>query len=153
VINETTKIINQLANEFDSDFDWKFIKHPNPLAQAGYDSEFKSNPNITFLNPLLYPEMLMELSESYLVLTDSGGFQEESTYLGIPTLVIRKTTERPEAISSGCCELVADPTKMLEVRIREILSNEALHQKMSHSSEIFGVGESAKKILDVLKKL
>jgi UDP-N-acetylglucosamine 2-epimerase (non-hydrolysing) len=153
VINETTKIINQLANEFDSDFDWKFIKHPNPLAQAGYDSEFKSNPNITFLNPLLYPEMLMELSESYLVLTDSGGFQEESTYLGIPTLVMRKTTERPEAISSGCCELVADPTKMLEVRIREILSNEALHQKMSHSSEIFGVGESAKKILDVLKKL
>jgi UDP-N-acetylglucosamine 2-epimerase (non-hydrolysing) len=153
VINETTKIISQLANEFDSGFEWKFIKHPNPIAQAGYDSDFKSNPNIRFLDPLPYPEMLAELSKSYLVLTDSGGFQEESTYLGIPTLVLRKTTERPEAISSGCCELIADPAITLKTKTRNILTNELLHQQMSHPSEIFGVGTSAKKILDFLKTL
>ena len=153
VINETTKVINQLAKEFDSYFDWKFIKHPNPMTQAGFDSEFKSNPNIRFLDPLPYPEMLTELSKSYLVLTDSGGFQEESTYLGIPTLVLRKTTERPEAILSGCCELIADPTKDLRAKTREILTNELVHQQMSHPSDVFGVGLSAKKIVDVLKTL
>ena len=147
------KIINQLANEFDSQFEWKFIKHPNPMAQAGYDSDFKSNPNIRFLDPLPYPEMLAELSKSYLVLTDSGGFQEESTYLGIPTLVLRKTTERPEAISSGCCELIPDPVSTLSTKTRQILTNKSLHQQMSRPSEIFGVGMSAKKIIDVLKTL
>ena len=153
IINETTKIINQLANEFDSQFEWKFIKHPNPMAQAGYDSDFKSNPNIRFLDPLPYPEMLAELSKSYLVLTDSGGFQEESTYLGIPTLVLRKTTERPEAISSGCCELIPDPVSTLRTKTRQILTNESVHEQMSRPSEIFGVGMSAKKIVDVLKNL
>jgi UDP-N-acetylglucosamine 2-epimerase (non-hydrolysing) len=97
--------------------------------------------------------MLDELSKSYLVLTDSGGFQEESTYLGIPTLVLRKTTERPEAISSGCCELIADPAKALRAKTREILTNQLVHQQMSHPSEVFGVGMSAKKIVDVLKNL
>ena len=74
--------------------------------------------------------MLTELSKSYLVLTDSGGFQEESTYLGIPTLVLRKTTERPEAIWSGCCELIVDPAKDLRAKTREILTNEIVHQQM-----------------------
>ena len=123
------------------------------MAQAGYDSDFKSNPNIRFLDPLPYPEMLAELSKSYLVLTDSGGFQEESTYLGIPTLVLRKTTERPEAISSGCCELIPDPVSTLSTKTRQILTNKSLHQQMSRPSEIFGVGMSAKKIIDVLKTL
>ena len=67
--------------------------------------------------------------------------------------MLRKTTERPEAISSGCCELIANPAKTLKTKTRQILTNESLHQQMSHPSEIFGVGMSAKKIVDVLKTL
>jgi UDP-N-acetylglucosamine 2-epimerase (non-hydrolysing) len=89
--------------------------------------------------------MLAEPSKSYLVFTDSGGFQAESTYLGIPTLVLRKTTERPEAITSGCCGFISDPVSTLRTKTPQILTNKSLHQQLSRPSEIFGMGTSAKK--------
>jgi UDP-N-acetylglucosamine 2-epimerase (non-hydrolysing) len=150
IINETTRIIDELVSESDPLYQWKFIKHPNPMAQAGYDSKFKLNSKIEFLDPVPYPKMLAELSKSYLVLTDSGGFQEESSFLGIPTLVLRKTTERPEALLAGCCELIAEPSKTLKAKVREILTNEVAHQKMSTPSTAFGNGDSAAKILQIL---
>ena len=153
VIATTTRIIDELATQFASEFDWKFIKHPNPNAQAGYNSKFMSNPNIHILEPLRYPEVLDEMSRTYLLITDSGGFQEESTYLGIPTLILRKSTERPEAILAGTCKLVPDPFNQLSRTVTEILKNKSLHQRMSRPSNAFGDGTTSHQIMRILEDL
>jgi UDP-N-acetylglucosamine 2-epimerase (non-hydrolysing) len=153
IIATTTRIIDELANQFAFEFNWKFIKHPNPNAQAGYDSKFMSNRNIQILDPLGYPEVLDEMSRTYLLITDSGGFQEESTYLGIPTLILRKYTERPEAILAGPCRLVEDPSSQLSQMVTEILTTKSLHKRMSQSSNVFGDGTTSQKIMQTFESL
>ena len=93
VIRSATKIISNLANTYSHGYQWIFIKHPNPSVQNSYDKGFVDNQNIDFRDPIPYPEMLEEQKSATLLITDSGGFQEEATFLGLPTLVLRQTTE------------------------------------------------------------
>ena len=152
VIRSATAIISNLANTYHAGYKWIFIKHPNPSVQNSYDLEFLKNQNIDFQDPIPYPEMLDELKSTSLLITDSGGFQEEATFLGIPTLVIRRTTERKEAIEEGCCLLVPNPQEDLKKLVDNILrNNDGIYDQMSHPSDVFGVGNSAEAILEALQ--
>lgn len=150
VISETTRIIDMVAREKDTKHVWKVIKHPNPATTAGYSVDFLNNPRVEFLNPLPYPEIVSLLRKTKLLITDSGGFQEEATYLGIPTLIIRNETERPEALESGVCTLIKDPTKELKKAIQELLLDEGLYLQRSKPSKIFGDGVASSRIINLL---
>jgi UDP-N-acetylglucosamine 2-epimerase len=126
------------------------IKHPNPATTRGYSADFLNNPRIEFLNPLPYPEMISMLRQTKLLITDSGGFQEEATYLGIPTLIIRNETERPEALESGVCTLIKDPKKELKKAILELLDGQDLYSQRSTPSNIFGDAEASFRIMSAL---
>ena len=150
VIAEATKIIDAVAREEKLEYAWKVIKHPNPATTLGYSQDFLNNPRIEFLNPLPYPEMVSMLKRTKLLITDSGGFQEEATYLGIPTLIIRNETERPEALESGVCTLIKDPKKELKKSISELLHNEDIYLKRNTPNDIFGDAKASFRILSVL---
>ena len=150
VISEVTRIIDAVAREEKVKHIWKVIKHPNPATTTGYSVDFLNNPRIEFLNPLPYPEMVSMLRRTKLLITDSGGFQEEATYLGIPTLIIRNETERPEALESGVCTLIKDPIKELKKAILELLLDEKLYLQRSKPSNIFGDAEASPRIINVL---
>jgi len=150
VISEVTRIIDAVAREEKVKHVWKVIKHPNPATTTGYSVDFLNNPRIEFLNPLPYPEMVSMLRRTKLLITDSGGFQEEATYLGIPTLIIRNETERPEALESGVCTLIKDPVKELKKAILELLLDEKLYLQRSKPSNIFGDAEASPRIINVL---
>lgn len=153
-IREITKIISNLANRFDRSHKWTFITHPNPKNQDSYDINFKRNKNIDFRDPIPYREMLNELRKATLLITDSGGFQEEATYLGLPTLVLRKSTERMEAISEGSCQLILEPQIELEYMVENLFANtNGIYEQMSRSSGVFGVGNSAEKIIETIQNL
>jgi len=150
VISEVTSIIDAVAREEKVKHIWKVIKHPNPATTTGYSVDFLNNPRIEFLNPLPYPEIVSMLRRTKLLITDSGGFQEEATYLGIPTLIIRNETERPEALESGVCTLIKDPIKELKKAILELLLDEKLYLQRSKPSNIFGDAEASPRIINVL---
>ena len=150
VIAEATRIIDTLARDEDIKYDWKVIKHPNPATTAGYSVDFLNNPRVQFLNPLGYPDMVSMLRKTKLLITDSGGFQEEATYLGIPTLIIRNETERPEALESGVCTLIKDPIKELQQAILDLLLDEELYLQRSKPSNIFGDAAASSRIINLL---
>ncbi|MDA2963419.1 MAG: UDP-N-acetylglucosamine 2-epimerase (non-hydrolyzing) [Actinomycetota bacterium] len=150
VISEVTRIIDTMAREEEIKYVWKVIRHPNPETTAGYSEDFLHNPRVEFLSPLPYPEMVSMLRKTKLLITDSGGFQEEATYLGIPTLIIRNKTERPEALESGVCVLIKDPVKELKKSILELLLNEELYLQRSKPSNIFGDAAASNRIINLL---
>jgi UDP-N-acetylglucosamine 2-epimerase (non-hydrolysing) len=153
-IREITKIIGNLANRFNETHKWIFITHPNPKNEDSYDIDFKRSRYIDFRDPIPYPEMLLELHSATLLITDSGGFQEEATYLGLPTLVLRKSTERMEAITEGSCRLVSEPSTELEHLVEKLLQNKnGIYKEMSRASKVFGVGNSAERIIRIIKNL
>ena len=90
------------------------------------------------------------MSKSYLILTDSGGIQEEAPSLGKPVLVMRDTTERPEAIEAGTVKLVGSNKKMIVQSAQELIDNQSEYKKMSHAHNPFGDGSAAKKIVESL---
>jgi UDP-N-acetylglucosamine 2-epimerase (non-hydrolysing) len=153
VIGEATKIIDSIVREENINCVWKVIKHPNPATTKGYSLDFLNNPRIEFLEPLSYPEMVSMLRRTKLLITDSGGFQEEATYLGIPTLIIRNETERIEALESGVCTLIKDPKKELKKAILELLCNEDLYLQRSKPSKIFGDAEASLRIISTLMQV
>ena len=151
VIRSATAIISNLANTYNAGYKWIFIKHPNPSVQNSYNSDFLKNQNIEFRDPIPYPNMLEELKSASLLITDSGGFQEEATFLGLPTLVLRRTTERREAIEERCCLLVPNPQEDLEKLVINLLkNNDGIYDQMSHPSNVFGMGNSAAAVLETL---
>lgn len=153
VIAEATKVIDSIVREENINCVWKVIKHPNPATTKGYSLDFLNNPRIDFLEPLPYPEMVSMLRRTKLLITDSGGFQEEATYLGIPTLIIRNETERIEALESGVCTLIKDPKKELKKAILELLCNEDLYLQRSKPSKIFGDAEASLRIISTLMQV
>ena len=87
-----------------------------------------------------------------LILTDSGGIQEEAPSLGKPVLVMRDTTERPEALEAGTIELVGTNKNLIIKKVYELLENEDLYKKMSNIVNPYGIGDAAKKIIEALKR-
>ena len=124
--------------------------HLNPKVQEPVYHMLGSIANITLTPPQDYLPMVHLLKKAVLVLTDSGGIQEEATCLGVPTLVMREVTERPEGVEAGSLKLVGTDTDRIVNQARRLLEDPAAYAAMSHAPNPFGDGHAAEKITRAL---
>lgn len=123
--------------------------HLNPNVQKPVYEILKDIENIYLISPLDYLPFVYLMQQSHLILTDSGGVQEEAPSLGKPVLVMRDTTERPEAVEAGTVKLVGTSSKLIIDNINELLNNKAIYDKMSQAHNPYGDGKACEKIVKI----
>ena len=126
--------------------------HLNPNVQKPVNEILLGLDNVWLIEPLEYEDFVYLLKQSYLVLTDSGGIQEEAPSLGKPVLVMRDVTERPEAVEAGTVKLVGASKKNIISNIDLLLSDEALHTKMSQAHNPYGDGKACDRIVEDIRE-
>ena len=124
--------------------------HRNPAVRETAAEVFGGDERIHIIEPLDVPDFHNFLARSYLVLTDSGGIQEEAPSLGKPVLVMRDTTERPEGVAAGTLRLVGTREEAIYASFTELLDNAAAYEKMSHNANPYGDGHACRRIADIL---
>ena len=125
--------------------------HMNPLVRKAADEELKGCDRIHLIEPLDVLDFHNFMARSYLILTDSGGIQEEAPSLGKPVLVMRGTTERPEGIEAGTLKLVGTNEEVIYIEFKKLLADKNEYNKMSKASNPYGDGYACKRIADVLE--
>ncbi len=126
--------------------------HMNPVVRAAANEELGDCDRIRIIEPLDVLDFHNFLSRSYLILTDSGGIQEEAPSLGKPVLVMRDTTERPEGIAAGTLKLVGTDEETIYENFKLLLENKTAYDKMAKASNPYGDGFACKRIADILVK-
>ncbi len=124
--------------------------HPNPNVKQIVETKLSGISNIFLIEPLDYPDMIWIMSKSYIIITDSGGIQEEAPSLGKPVLVTRQNTERTEGIESGNTKLVGTSIKTIVSAVQNLLEDKKAYLNMSKKSYIYGDGKASKYILKLL---
>jgi UDP-N-acetylglucosamine 2-epimerase (non-hydrolysing) len=143
--------IHQLAINY-PEVEFVYPVHLNPNVQTPVYKLLGNSPNIKLIEPLDYQPFVFLMSKAYIILTDSGGVQEEAPSLHKPVLVMRDTTERPEAIATGAVKLVGtDKAKIIE-EVALLLNDREVYTKMTKTVNPYGDGTTSKKILDYLKE-
>lgn len=150
-------ICNALAYLSDryQDVDFVYPMHLNPNVRGPINNLFANNPrnNLFFIEPLDYFEFVMMMERCCLVLTDSGGVQEEAPGLGKPVLVMRDTTERPEAVDAGTVKLVGTDYDKIVSQMSLLLDSEEAYLSMSRAVNPYGDGHACERIVNYLSKL
>ena len=150
-------ICNALAYLSDryQDVDFVYPMHLNPNVRGPINNLFATNPrnNLFFIEPLDYFEFVMMMERCCLVLTDSGGVQEEAPGLGKPVLVMRDTTERPEAVDAGTVKLVGTDYDKIVNQMSLLLDSEEAYLSMSRAVNPYGDGHACERIVNYLSKL
>lgn len=126
--------------------------HMNPLVRETADSILGGDDKIHIIEPLEVLDFHNFLNRSFLILTDSGGIQEEAPSLGKPVLVMRDTTERPEGIEAGTLKLVGTEEEAIYQSFKDLLENQEEYEKMSRANNPYGDGFACKRIADILEK-
>ena len=144
-VQNICKAIGKISLKF-PDIEIVIPLHLNPNIQTPYNELLNSIKNVHIIEPLPYPHFIWLMSKSYLILTDSGGVQEEAPSFGIPVLVLRKVTERVEGIDSGCAVLLGTEEKKIVDTVTNLLNNKSEYLKMTNISNPYGDGTSSKKI-------
>jgi UDP-N-acetylglucosamine 2-epimerase (non-hydrolysing) len=149
-MREISEAVLDLAREF-PDHGFVFPMHRNRLVRETIQPILFRRKNILLTEPLSYPDFTRVLSAARVALTDSGGVQEEAPSLGTPVLVVRETTERPEAVEAGAVRLVG--TKRIQIRdaTRELLTQPLLYESMSQAVNPYGDGKAAQRVLDAMR--
>jgi len=145
------RAIRRIVDEHD---DVKVIYpiHMNPIVRDTANDILGEHERIQIIEPLNVLDFHNFLSRSYLILTDSGGIQEEAPSLGKPVLVMRDTTERPEGIEAGTLKLVGTEESVIYDAFKRLLTDENEYEYMSHASNPYGDGFASKRIADILEK-
>jgi UDP-N-acetylglucosamine 2-epimerase (non-hydrolysing) len=136
-----------------TDVDIVYPVHLNPNVQKPVKEILKEVSNIYLIEPLSYETFIYLMNQSYFVITDSGGVQEEAPSLGKPVLVMRDTTERPEALEAGTVKLVGTDKSTIIKEAQELLDNPLSYEKMAKAHNPYGDGNACKKIVDFLKEV
>jgi UDP-N-acetylglucosamine 2-epimerase (non-hydrolysing) len=127
--------------------------HLNPNVRGHVYPILSDIPNIHLIDPLEYPYLIWLMNQSYLVLTDSGGIQEEAPSLGKPVLVLRDVTERTEGIDAGTAILVGTDRKKIIASTRMLLFHKGAYRKMAQRRNPYGDGKASMRIRDIMKRL
>lgn len=139
-----------------ADVDFVYPMHLNPNVRRPIHEVFGDDltnlDNMFFIEPLQYLEFVYLMSKATIVLTDSGGIQEEAPGLGKPVLVMRDTTERPEALASGTVHLVGTDYDKILKEVSTLLDDETEYEKMSRAVNPYGDGKACSRIVDIVKK-
>jgi len=143
--------VNDIANKYE-DVEVVFPIHLNPVVRDIANKVFKDNKKVHIIEPLDYEPFTNLMNKVHLIVTDSGGIQEEAPTLGKPVLVVREETERPEGVESGTAKLVGTEYNNLYDSLDTLLSNEVEYEKMAVAVNPYGDGNAAKNIVDVLIK-
>ena len=145
------KAIRRIVDEFD---DVKVIYpiHLNPLVRSVANEVFDGCDKVKLIEPLEVFDFHNFQNKSYIILTDSGGIQEEAPSLGKPVLVLRDTTERPEGISAGTLKLVGTNEETIYNETKKLLTDNKEYEKMSHASNPYGDGHASERIVDAIIK-
>jgi UDP-N-acetylglucosamine 2-epimerase (non-hydrolysing) len=125
--------------------------HLNPNVKDVVFERLSANPNIKLIAPLAYPSFIWLMNKSKIILTDSGGIQEEAPSLGKPVLVMRDTTERPEAVDAGTVILVGTDTEKIFNECKDLLENKEKYEKMTMLHNPYGDGKASSKVIEFLK--
>lgn len=125
--------------------------HMNPAVRETADEILGGDERIRIIEPLDVLDFHNFLAHSYMILTDSGGIQEEAPSLGKPVLVMRDTTERPEGIQAGTLKLVGTDEETIYTAFKQLLEDKSEYEKMSHASNPYGDGFACKRIADILE--
>ena len=147
------KSIKELSCKY-KDVDFVYPMHLNPNVRKPINSVFGNicNSNLFFIEPLEYLSFIYLMEKSYFVLTDSGGIQEEAPSLGKPVLVMRDTTERPEAITAGTVKLVGTDFKKIIKESSLLIEDKEYYNKISLAANPYGDGQASQRIINFLKK-
>ncbi|MBA47145.1 MAG: UDP-N-acetylglucosamine 2-epimerase (non-hydrolyzing) [Dehalococcoidia bacterium] len=148
---EICEAISLLSDKY-NDLHFVYPVHLNPNVQKPVNKILGEKNNIHLIDPLEYESFVFLMRNSYLVLTDSGGIQEEAPSLGKPVLVMRDVTERPEAIKAGTVKLVGSDKNKIVSEVDKLYSDRELYKKMSTAHNPFGDGYSGKKIYEIIKE-
>lgn len=125
--------------------------HRNPTVREPLQALLGNHPRIFLTEPLDYAELVGAIGRSHFLLTDSGGLQEEAPSLGKPVLVLRETTERPEAVAAGTAKLVGTQSENIVAAAAELLSNPTAYETMANAINPFGDGKAAERILQIVQ--
>lgn len=143
--------INNLA-ETHQDVQFVYPMHLNPNVREPVEKYLSNKTNIFLIEPLDYLPFIYLMDMSYLILTDSGGIQEEAPSLGKPVLVMRNTTERPEAVEAGTVRLVGTNAKLIVNSVNELIDDIDLYSKMSKLHNPYGDGKASERIAKIISE-
>ncbi len=151
VLQEMCLAIGDLARQFDGqDVHFVYPVHPNPNVRQPVTTLLSGTPGISLIDPLDYLSMVHLMKRSILVLTDSGGIQEEAPSLGMPVLVMRQITERPESVEAGVVKLVGTQRATIVSETARLLQDESARQAMAKRTNPYGDGHAAERIVHAL---
>ena len=140
--------IKELASREDLEF--VYPVHLNPKVQEPVNRILKSIPHVTLLPPLDYLPMVHLMKHAKIILTDSGGLQEEAPSLGVPVLVLRETTERPEGVEAGTLKLVGTEAGQIVREVTRLLDDPVAYAEMARAVNPYGDGHAAERIIEAL---
>lgn len=129
-----------------------FPVHLNPVVQRPVNQILGGIANVTLTTPLDYTEMQQALADAWLVLTDSGGLQEEAPTFGVPVLVLREETERPEAVEAGCALVIGSARADIVAHVTRLTDDSAAYTRMAQAGNPFGDGTASAQIVEVLAR-
>jgi UDP-N-acetylglucosamine 2-epimerase (non-hydrolysing) len=144
--------ILQLSSSF-PDMLFVYPVHLNPNVREVVYKMLKDIPNIRMIEPLPYDEMLFLMNNAHIILTDSGGIQEEAPTLNVPVLIMRDTTERMEGVEAGCSRLVGTEVNVIVSNFTELVQNVELYNQMSAVPNPYGDGTASKKIVTTIENI
>jgi UDP-N-acetylglucosamine 2-epimerase (non-hydrolysing) len=136
-----------------SDIDIVYPVHLNPNVQKPVKEILSNIKNVYLIEPLQYEQFVYMMDKSYFIITDSGGVQEEAPSLGKPVLVMRDTTERPEAVEAGTVKLVGTNKKTIEIEAQKLLDNTVIYNEMSQAHNPYGDGKACSRIIKFLETI
>ncbi|HEC92819.1 MAG TPA: UDP-N-acetylglucosamine 2-epimerase (non-hydrolyzing), partial [Candidatus Atribacteria bacterium] len=145
-LRETCQAILKLIEEY-SDLMVIFPIHKNPEIRKNVNKILKNRRRVLLLDTLDYKDMVNLMCKSYIILTDSGGIQEEAPSLGKPVLVLRNETERPEAVEAGVVKLIGTNSKKIIEEVKELLDNKDRYRKMIRHINPYGDGKASERIV------
>ena len=149
-LEDICRALLTLAESYPQRLELVYPVHLNPNVQDTVKKLLGHTPNITLLDPLEYLPLVHLMKNSTLVLTDSGGIQEEATSLGKPALVLRNVTERPEGVEAGVLKLVGTDPQLIVSEARCLLEDPAAYQAMANARNPFGDGHAAEHIVQAI---
>jgi UDP-N-acetylglucosamine 2-epimerase len=142
--------VRDIAEVFE-DVEVVYPVHLNPRVRAAADEALRGAARVHLIEPLGYLPFVKLMAASYLIITDSGGMQEEAPSLGKPVLVVRKETERPEAVEAGTVRLVGVRRDAIFAHAAELLTERAAYERMAKAVNPYGDGLASRRIADILK--
>lgn len=146
------KAVKEIVQKFEDEVYFVYPVHLNPNVQHPVRSMLSGIDNVLLTEPLEYLPFVHLMKKAYLVLTDSGGLQEEAPSLGKPVLVMRETTERPEGVQAGCVEIIGTDTQRIVRKVTQLLENKRKYQRMAKAKNPYGNGTAAQKIVKRMLK-